>query len=232
MGTRLTYTAPGGPTAAPGWKTAAGRTAAASGWTAALAGALVFWILAAALPAAASSAAAAAPAAAAVSAEAAAGSVPDLKLSRQAVSADRHWTTVDHTKIDLLDQAFTSGDQITQACLYCHTDASDQFKETIHWTWEVPSDKPGIMNGKAGHAVNNFCISGNAMEDTSCLSCHAGWNGKEGEVNCLACHGADKFAYKETFADLAAFEGDDDPDILEIVEDLQAGISRPVDQFP
>jgi hypothetical protein len=56
-----------------------------------------------------------------------------------------------------------SGDQITQACLTCHTDASMQFKETIHWTWKVPSEKQGIMNGKAGHAVNNFCISGNAM---------------------------------------------------------------------
>ncbi|HSL60165.1 MAG TPA: tetrathionate reductase family octaheme c-type cytochrome [Desulfotignum sp.] len=233
MGTRLTHTALDNPAAAPGRQTSAPRTAAASGWTAALAGALVFWILAAALPAAASTAAAApalaaAPAAAAVSAQAAADSVPGLKLSRQAVPVDKHWTTVDHSKIDLLGQAFTSGDQITHACLYCHTDASDQFKETIHWTWEVPSDKPGIMNGKAGHAVNNFCISGNAMEDKSCLSCHAGWNGKEGEVNCLACHGAEKFPYRETLADLAAFEGDDDPDVLEIVEDLQAGLAKAV----
>nr|WP_024335097.1 tetrathionate reductase family octaheme c-type cytochrome [Desulfotignum balticum] len=151
-----------------------------------------------------------------------------IKLAKQAVREDKHWTTVDHSKIEILNQDFTSGDQITQACLSCHTDASMQFKETIHWTWKVPSEKEGIMNGKAGHAVNNFCISGNAMEDKGCVSCHAGWNDIQGEVNCLACHGKEKFPFKETFADLAAFEGDDDPDLVEIVDDLHNGIQQAV----
>ncbi|MFO7989513.1 MAG: tetrathionate reductase family octaheme c-type cytochrome [Desulfotignum sp.] len=151
-----------------------------------------------------------------------------MKLAKQAVKGDRHWTTVDHSKIEILNQDFTSGDQITRTCLTCHTDASMQFKETIHWTWLVPSEKEGIMNGKAGHAVNNFCISGNAMEDKSCLSCHAGWDGTDGEVNCLSCHGKEKFPFKVTFADLAAFEGDDDPDIQEIVNDLHKGIQQAV----
>lgn len=151
-----------------------------------------------------------------------------IKLAKQAVQADTHWTTADHSEMDLLNQDFKSGDEITQACITCHTKASDQFKETIHWTWKVPSEKPGIMNGKAGHAVNNYCISANAMEDKGCLSCHAGWNGTKGEVNCLACHGTEKFNYNEAFEDLKAFEGDEDPDTLEIVKEIQAGIQNAV----
>ncbi len=223
MGIHLKQKVRGGPTKTVQAKTAFARTndsyrpaSPGSWWTAALAAVLVFGILAVSGPAAASVAAAAQ--------EEALG----LKLAKQAVRADKHWTTVDHSKLDVLNQNFTSGDQITQACLSCHTDAAMQFEETIHWTWEVPSEKPGIMNGKAGHAVNNFCISGNAMEDKSCLSCHAGWDGTDGLVNCLACHGEEKFPFKETFADLAAFEGDDDPDILQIVEELQSGIRTAV----
>jgi octaheme c-type cytochrome (tetrathionate reductase family) len=154
-----------------------------------------------------------------------------IKLAKQAVRADKHWTTTDHSKMEILKQNFTSGDQITQACLSCHTDASMQFEETIHWTWKVPSEKEGVMNGKAGHAINNFCISGNAMEDKGCLSCHAGWNGTEGEVNCLACHGKEKFNYKEAFEDLKAFKGDDDPDTLEIAKEIQAEVSNAVHQI-
>ncbi|MCG8565961.1 MAG: tetrathionate reductase family octaheme c-type cytochrome [Desulfobacterales bacterium] len=151
-----------------------------------------------------------------------------LTLAKQAVKSDKHWTTADHSKMDALNKDFKSGDDVTQACLSCHTDASMQFKDTIHWTWKVPSEKKGIMNGKAGHAVNNFCISGNAMEDKGCLGCHAGWNGTQGEVNCLACHGGEKFNYKETFEDLAAFEGDTDPDTQEIVGELKMELGRAV----
>ncbi len=151
-----------------------------------------------------------------------------MLLARQAVKSSKRWTTTDHSKIEALNKDFKSGDEITQACLSCHTDASMQFHKTIHWTWKVPSEKEGIMNGKAGHAVNNFCISGNNMEDKGCLGCHAGWNGTKGEVNCLACHGGEKFPFKETFEDLKAFEGDDDPDTLEIVNEIQTDIKRVV----
>ncbi|WP_022663869.1 tetrathionate reductase family octaheme c-type cytochrome [Desulfospira joergensenii] len=149
-----------------------------------------------------------------------------MVLARQAVKSSKSWTTTDHSKLEALNKNFKSGDEITKACLSCHTDASLQFHKTIHWTWKVPSEKEGIMNGKAGHAVNNFCISGNNMEDKGCLDCHAGWNGTEGEVNCLKCHGGEKFPFKETFEDLAAFEGDDDPDTLEIVKELQTDLHR------
>ncbi len=151
-----------------------------------------------------------------------------LKLAKQAVRANKRWTTTDHSKIEALNQNFTSGSQITQACLSCHTDASMQFEKTIHWTWKVESEKPGITNGKAGHAVNNFCISGNAMEDKGCLGCHVGWNGTKEEVNCLNCHGGEKYNYKEAFGDIQAFAGDEDPETQEIVKELQNEIKTAV----
>ncbi|MEH0019155.1 MAG: tetrathionate reductase family octaheme c-type cytochrome [Desulfobacter sp.] len=151
-----------------------------------------------------------------------------MKLAKQAVKANKRWTTADHSKVDALNRDFTSGSQITEACLSCHTDASMQFEKTIHWTWRVDSEKPGIMNGKAGHAVNNFCISGNAMEDKSCLACHVGWNGVEDGVNCLNCHGGETYNYQEAFGDIQAFMGDDDPETLEIIKELQGEIKAAV----
>jgi octaheme c-type cytochrome (tetrathionate reductase family) len=157
-----------------------------------------------------------------------AGEALGMKLAKQAVKSNKRWTTTDHSKMDALNQDFTSGEQVTQACLSCHTDASMQFEKTIHWTWKVESETPGVMNGKAGHAVNNFCISGNAMEDKGCLGCHVGWNGTEEGVNCLNCHGGEKYNYKEAFGDIQAFLEDDDPETQEIVSDLQGEIKSAV----
>lgn len=154
-----------------------------------------------------------------------------MRLAKQAVKSSKRWTTADHSKIEALNQDFTSGEQVTQACLSCHTDASHQFEKTIHWTWKVASEKDGIMNGKAGHAVNNFCISGNAMEDKGCLSCHVGWNGVENGVNCLNCHGGEPYDYSEAFGDIQAFLEDDDPDTREIVRELQGEIRTAVKQI-
>ncbi len=154
-----------------------------------------------------------------------------IMLAKQVVRANTHWTTTDHSKVEALNQNFTSGEQITKACLSCHTDASMQFEKTIHWTWKVESEKPGIMNGKAGHAVNNFCISGNNMQDKGCLACHVGWNGVQEGVNCLNCHGGKKFNYKEAFGDIQAFVGDDDPETLEIARELQGEIKTALDSI-
>ena len=79
--------------------------------------------------------------------------------------------------------------------------------------------------GKAGYSVNNFCISANNMEDKACLKCHAGWNGIENEVNCLKCHGTEKFNYTEAFTDIKAFSEDNDPESREIMAEIQADVS-------
>ncbi|MEA3437749.1 MAG: cytochrome C, partial [Thermodesulfobacteriota bacterium] len=87
------------------------------------------------------------------------------KLAKQAVKGSKRWSTIDHTKVEALNKDFTSGEEITRACLSCHSEAAAQFHKTIHWTWLASGDKSDIRYGKAGYSVNNFCISGNAMED-------------------------------------------------------------------
>jgi len=41
-------------------------------------------------------------------------------------------STADHTKFDDLKVAFTSGPEVTKACLKCHTEAGHQFMKNIH----------------------------------------------------------------------------------------------------
>lgn len=161
---------------------------------------------------------------------------PGRKLAKQAVEGNVRWSTTDHSQIDALNQNFTSGEEITQACLSCHSKAATQFKETIHWTWLASGDKNDIRYGKAGYSVNNFCISGNAMEDKGCLSCHTSWDkkGAQGEVNCLKCHNSSGFNFNEALSDIKAFSEDEDPETKEIIEELQLEIKDAVVQvtFP
>ncbi len=152
------------------------------------------------------------------------------KLAKQATKDSNRWTTADHAKAEVLHKAFTSGEEITQACISCHSEAATQFHKTIHWTWLASGSKKDIRYGKAGYSVNNFCISGNAMKDKGCLSCHPSWNkkGVDGEVNCLKCHNASGFNFTEAFEDIKGFSKDDDPDTKEIVKDLQQEIKEAV----
>ena len=151
-------------------------------------------------------------------------------LARQAVKDSKRWTTVDHAKIEVLNQDFTSGEEITKACLSCHSEAATQFHKTIHWTWLASGDKSDMRYGKAGYSVNNFCISGNAMEDKSCLACHPAWNkkGVQGEVNCLQCHNSSGFNFNEALGDIEAFSKDGDPDTKEMMQDLQNEVKKAV----
>lgn len=67
----------------------------------------------------------------------------------------RSWSTADHSKIPLLQQQFETAEDVTSACIFCHTNASKQLHKTIHWTWECGADKTGKM-GKGGITLNNF----------------------------------------------------------------------------
>ncbi len=156
---------------------------------------------------------------------------PGRKMARQATREKRFWSTVDHTRHEALKQAFKSGDDITRACVSCHSTASDQLHKSIHWTWTGPETKSGAMSGKGGDSLNNFCISANRMEDKNCSACHTGWNGKEGEVNCLVCHAKEKFNFKEAFADYEVFKNSDDPEEQELAGDVMFDIQAAAQQI-
>ena len=81
---------------------------------------------------------------------------PGRILAKQSITQDKQlWITADHSKFKPLQQTFTAGPQVTEACLGCHTEAAMQFHKTIHWTWKDPSDVSG-KTGKAGLTLNNF----------------------------------------------------------------------------
>jgi octaheme c-type cytochrome (tetrathionate reductase family) len=104
-----------------------------------------------------------------------------------------HSLTADHHKFPISQKKFNSPEEVTQACLSCHTEAASQVQQTIHWKWQCP--KSGDKNLGKHYGINNFCISIQANEPR-CTSCHAGygWKNKsfdfssERNVDCLVCH--------------------------------------------
>jgi octaheme c-type cytochrome (tetrathionate reductase family) len=103
-------------------------------------------------------------------------------------------STADHSKFEILQQAFKSGPEVTAACLSCHTEADDQVMHSIHFKWEYESSS-GQLLGKS-HVINAFCgnVAGN---EARCTSCHAGygWDDMNAPppqqstaVDCLVCH--------------------------------------------
>ncbi len=151
---------------------------------------------------------------------------PGREMAAQATQGQRSWNTVDHSKHESLNATFRSGSEITRACLSCHNDAAEQFKQTIHWTWIDPRSTEEVITGKAGHSVNNFCISANKMNDKGCSKCHTGWNGKEDGINCLVCHGTVKIDFGEIFKDYEVFADSDDASDMEIANDIQNEIQN------
>jgi octaheme c-type cytochrome (tetrathionate reductase family) len=105
---------------------------------------------------------------------------------------------VDHS--DIINGEFTTGQDVTRACLECHEDAATQVMATTHWTWEskefdVSWRSDDVTIGKINQ-INNFCI-GTQGNENSCMTCHAGYGWDQGRqaalskpenVDCLACH--------------------------------------------
>ncbi len=81
-------------------------------------------------------------------------------------------TTADHSKFKELQQEFQSGAEVTKACLSCHTEASKQIHQTLHWKWEVTNPATGQELGKR-NVINNFCTSA-PSNYKACASCHIG----------------------------------------------------------
>jgi octaheme c-type cytochrome (tetrathionate reductase family) len=126
-------------------------------------------------------------------------------LPRETQAAEDPWANVvpesqhtDHSHI--IQGEFTSGQDVTSACLKCHPDAASELMQTTHWTWEsrqfdVPWRDEPVTIGKINQ-INNFCI-GSQGNEKKCMSCHTGYSWQEGaaydfdnplNVDCLACH--------------------------------------------
>ncbi|WP_420231222.1 tetrathionate reductase family octaheme c-type cytochrome [Pseudomonas sp. ABY48] len=103
-------------------------------------------------------------------------------------------TIVDHGRFKALQGPFASGEDVTRACLSCHTEAAKQVMATRHWTWDYTNPDTGQRLGKKT-MLNGFCI-GDRSNEAFCQSCHVGYGWKdasfdfsdESKVDCLACH--------------------------------------------
>jgi octaheme c-type cytochrome (tetrathionate reductase family) len=155
---------------------------------------------------------------------------PGRTMAQQATKAPELWITVDHSKLEALNQPFKSGKEVTAACLSCHSEAANQFNHTIHWTWSAGKNDQGVPMGKAEYSLNNFCISANKWQDKGCLSCHPGWGEKTEAINCLVCHGQKDIKWEESFEDLNAFlaDAEEDPELKELAAEIQANIGSAV----
>ncbi len=107
-------------------------------------------------------------------------------------------TAQDHRNFKQLQGPFTAPEQVTQACLSCHTETGKQVMSTIHWTWKAWNPKTRQMVGKS-QVYNTFCVSPVSNEQF-CTVCHVGYGStdpnkfipfdqrSEDKVDCLVCH--------------------------------------------
>ncbi len=61
-------------------------------------------------------------------------------------------STADHKKFKELQEEFQTAQEVTKACLKCHTEAAKQVHKSIHWQWSW--EKAGGIGKK--NAINNF----------------------------------------------------------------------------
>lgn len=61
-------------------------------------------------------------------------------------------STADHKKFKELQEEFNTAQEVTKACLKCHTEAAKQMHKSIHWQWSW--EKAGGIGKK--NALNNF----------------------------------------------------------------------------
>ena len=79
-------------------------------------------------------------------------------------------STADHAKFEELKGPFSSGPEVTTACLGCHNEAGNQFTKSIHWTWEYEHPQTGQKLGKKT-LINTFCTNARGNEG-KCAQCH------------------------------------------------------------
>lgn len=104
---------------------------------------------------------------------------------------------VDHSKLPELQRDFATPQEVTEACIGCHTERHKEVMESNHWTWtrEEYIEGRGIVKVGKKNLINNFCI-GLEGNEGACTSCHAGYGWSDDtfdfkdstNVDCMVCH--------------------------------------------
>ncbi len=104
---------------------------------------------------------------------------------------------VNHQELEILQGEFETPQEVTRACISCHTERHKEVMETAHWKWEREEFIPGrgIVSIGKNNLLNNFCI-GIGGSEQACNRCHPGYGysdssfdfSKSENIDCLVCH--------------------------------------------
>ncbi len=121
---------------------------------------------------------------------------PNLEDIKAAYSQEK-LSKVDHSKFAVLNKKFSKPQQVTEACISCHTSRHTEVMNSSHWNWERPEyiEGKGIVYLGKKNAVNNFCI-GTQSNEQACAKCHIGFGMNETgfaftdstNIDCMVCH--------------------------------------------
>jgi len=105
--------------------------------------------------------------------------------------------SINHNKLSALNKDFKTPQEVTAACILCHTERHKEIIASSHWNWERIAyvDGRGITGTGKKNVINNFCVGASSNEQ-SCAKCHIGFgmtnnkfdfnNAKN--VDCMVCH--------------------------------------------
>lgn len=109
----------------------------------------------------------------------------------------KHTPSVDHSKFLSLQKNFVSPQEVTVACITCHTERHKEVMNSSHWNWERAEYIPGKGIAYLGKksTMNNYCI-GTQGNEKSCAKCHIGFGMSEDSfsftdstnIDCMVCH--------------------------------------------
>ncbi len=113
---------------------------------------------------------------------------------RYSIAAD---SVIHHEKLEPLQAAFQTPQEVTTACNKCHTERASEIMASSHWNWERVSyvRGRGIVSQGKKNVINNFCIGAKTNEQ-ACAKCHIGFGMKGDDfdfnntanVDCMVCH--------------------------------------------
>ena len=108
-----------------------------------------------------------------------------------------YFSSVDHGKLPELQREFDTPQDVTEACLACHTERHKEIMASSHWNWERAAYIEGrglTVLGKR-NILNNYCIGAQTNEQ-ACAKCHIGFGMSDDtydfnnarNVDCMVCH--------------------------------------------
>jgi len=105
--------------------------------------------------------------------------------------------SVKHSKLSALQRDFKTPQDVTEACLSCHTETHKEVMASSHWNWERVAyvEGRGISSVGKKNVMNNFCLGTNSNQK-SCAKCHIGYGMTSSDfdfknarnVDCMVCH--------------------------------------------